>query len=165
MKQIIEFSKQEIEGSISDRFEKVANFCSQQIAIKTENETINYENLNKKANQLARSILKDYHLENQSTIILLDHEISIITSILAILKTRNFYTILDSQSPQERLKIICDESKAKLIITNFNNLTLANNLAENNINIINIDTLNPYINEDNLGFFIAPNAIASLVFT
>ena len=165
MNTFVGFEKEEIEKSISDRFEKIVSLYPQQIAIKTESQTITYEALNKKANQLARLILAKNGLEAESIIILIENEIDILTSIFAILKAGKFYTILAPSFPQERLKLIKEETQAKLIVTNSQNLILAKELAQNNLRIINVDSLDFNVNDDNLRLSIFPESIANIVFT
>ena len=53
----IEFKKEEIEQSIPDRFEKMVRMYPDRLAVKTRNQRLTYNELNKAANRMARAIL------------------------------------------------------------------------------------------------------------
>ena len=53
----VEFTKQEIEQSIPERFEQQVAKCPERIAIKEKNRALTYEQLNRAANRAARAIL------------------------------------------------------------------------------------------------------------
>ncbi|MBA4260157.1 MAG: non-ribosomal peptide synthetase/polyketide synthase [Legionella sp.] len=80
----------------------------------------NYENLNKKVNQLAHALLVRNLKINDRIAILLEPGADYIITILAIIKIGAVYIPLDAQAPEERIKTILHDAKPNLIIAKEN---------------------------------------------
>ena len=78
--------------------------------------TISYEQLNKKANQLARYLLQVGVHRNDVVCISGKKEVSAFACIIACLKIGAIYTILDPGSPVERLRKILSTCRPKLLL-------------------------------------------------
>jgi len=100
----VEFSKEKVEQSIPERFEKISCRYSNQLAIKAGNTFLTYEELNEQANRIAHSILNSVGEGNRPVAILMEHGASIVTAILAALKAGKIYVPLDPYYPVERLR-------------------------------------------------------------
>jgi non-ribosomal peptide synthetase component F len=140
----IDFPKFEIEQSIPSRFEKQVNQYPDHIAIKTQNQTLTYAQLNKNANRLANQILEQRGNKLEVIVLLLEKGADFITSILGVLKTGKILVPLDPTFPLDRLTYIIKDCQAVAFITNNLNLDLAKKLtktASNNCQLFNIDNI------------------------
>lgn len=159
------FTKEEIEKSIVDRFESQVALYPQKIAVKTIKNEFTYESLNKLANRLARLILQQSSPETTVVPILFEHDALMVIAILAILKAGKCWVPLTVAYPQKRLKIILNELKASLLITNEKNFTIAQSLISNQEQIINIDRLNDEFSDNNLNLSIPSDTLACVLYT
>lgn len=88
-----------------------------QTAVVFDNQTITYEQLNQKANQLA-CYLQTIGVSTETQIALcMDRSIDLFIVILGILKAGAAYVPLDASYPDERLLLILNEGKTSLLIT------------------------------------------------
>ncbi|MBD2136116.1 amino acid adenylation domain-containing protein [Anabaena sp. FACHB-1237] len=165
----IPFSKTEIEQSISQRFVQQVNKYPDAIAIKADQQTLTYEQLNHNANQLANYILQHRGNQLEVIVILLEKGTDYITSILGILKTGKIFVPLDPTFPLDRLTYIIQDSQAVAVITNNQNLSLANQLIHPLINcqcqLLNIDAIDPEISAQNPQINIEPSTPAYIIYT
>ena len=102
--------------TISQVFEKQAEENPDKIAIVFENNKLTFKEFNEKANKLARH-LKAQGVESQDKVVILaDKSIDLYVSIMAILKLGALYVPVDNEYPEERIKLILDDCKPKVII-------------------------------------------------
>ena len=85
----IEFSKEEIEQSIPERFEKIVRLYPDRVAVKTRSQQLSYNDLNRAANRLARAILAISEHDQEPLALFLEHGISPIIANLAVLKAES----------------------------------------------------------------------------
>ena len=103
--------------NIIEIFEDQVKKSPDNIALKFEEQSLSYSELNKKSNQLA-SYLIELGLEpGQIVGLCLERSIELIVSIYGIIKAGGAYTPLDPDYPQQRLNFILDDAKAAFIIT------------------------------------------------
>ncbi|WP_413174048.1 AMP-binding protein [Anabaena azotica] len=161
----VHFDSKDIEQSISTRFEQQVNKYPNAIALKTSKETLTYQQLNNKANQLANTILSQRGKQLEVIALLLEKGVDFISSIFGILKTGKIIVPLDSTFPVDRLSYILEDTQAVLIITNNQNLTLARQLANNSCQIFNIDEIPHHISTENIHIHILPENPAYIIYT
>ncbi|TXI92124.1 MAG: amino acid adenylation domain-containing protein, partial [Neisseriales bacterium] len=78
-----------------------------------------YSELNKKANQLAHYLRREYQLSGDNLVALcLDRDEQILIGILGVLKAGGAYVPLDPSYPKERISYILGDTEAKVILTN-----------------------------------------------
>ncbi|MDB9537413.1 amino acid adenylation domain-containing protein [Dolichospermum planctonicum CS-1226] len=164
----IDFPKSEIEQSIPQRFEQQVNKYPHTIAIKTNNQTLTYTQLNENANRLANTILSQRGKQPEVIVLLLEKGADFITSILGVLKTGKIFVPLDPTFPIDRLTYIIEDSQAVAFITNNLHLDLARKLA-NNCQLFNIDNIKDNINSNNSEknplIKISPETLAYIIYT
>ena len=164
----IDFPKLEIEQSIPKRFEQQVNKYPHAIAIKTNNQTLTYRQLNENANRLANTIISQRGEKPEVIVLLLEKGADFITSILGVLKTGKIFVPLDPTFPIDRLTYIIEDSQAIALITNNLNLDLARKLA-NNCQLFNIDDIKDNIHSNNSGenplIKISPETLAYIIYT
>jgi non-ribosomal peptide synthetase component F len=126
-----EFTKEEVEQSIPERFEKIVKRYPDRIAIKEGAEAVTYTELNQRANRLAHAILDRCGEGNVPVAILMEHGTSVLVAIVAALKAGKIYVPLDPSYPVERLQYMFFDSKAELVVAH----------RENNSRRLHVDLL------------------------
>ena len=89
--QVSLFPKEDVWGSIPERFEKQVSLYPNQLAVKYGDVSYTYAELNSLANQLARGILANNGNGEVPVAFLLEHGTAQIVAILGILKAGKFY--------------------------------------------------------------------------
>jgi amino acid adenylation domain-containing protein len=161
----VEFQKDEIEQSIPARFESIVRRYPDRIAVRSNNQTLSYSQLNRLANRIARGIL-DRCGEGQEPVGLLVTEgAPMIAAILGVLKAGKFFVPMDPSFPRARIVPIAEDSQAGSIVTDNENLSLATELTVKKRPVINMDGLDADISSDNVGLPLAPDAFAYVIYT
>jgi amino acid adenylation domain-containing protein len=161
----IEFKKEQIDQSITARFEQQVRRYPHRLAVKTTSHKLTYEALNQAANCVARAILAQRETGEEPVALLLQQGAPIIASILGVLKSAKFYVPLDLSYPKARTAYMLEDSGADLIVTNTQNLALAKELARNRCRVINFDELDLNLSVENLHLCISPDNLAYLIYT
>ncbi|GAE64269.1 non-ribosomal peptide synthetase [Chryseobacterium indologenes] len=117
------FNNYQIDLHISNQFEKIVDTIPNDIALIYEDQHLSYEMLNKKSNQLARQIRKEYLLKTGQELtpdtmiaLYLDRSLEMIISILAVLKAGAAYVPIDLSYPQQRVDHILTDTRAEIIL-------------------------------------------------
>ncbi|MFC1713743.1 amino acid adenylation domain-containing protein [Candidatus Poribacteria bacterium] len=161
----IEFRKEEIEQSIPERFEKQARIHPHKAAVRIGSDSLTYDELNKAANRVARVILAQSGNNQTPVLLLLDHSILTVAAMLGILKAGTFYVPLDPAFPRARLIYMLEDSQADLVLTNSENLSLAEEITQNSCQLVNIDDVDSNIPGDNPGIYVSPDDLAYIIYT
>jgi amino acid adenylation domain-containing protein len=157
------FAGSEIEQSISARFESQVQKYPGNIAVKTARHCWSYAELNQRANRIAQTILGRFGDGEERICVLFDHDGPMIAALLGALKAGKTYVPLDPTYPSERLAYILANSEATALLTNNENLALAQQLVTDEAQLINIDHLDladqssvtlPSINPDRLAYIL-----------
>ncbi|WP_344318086.1 amino acid adenylation domain-containing protein, partial [Streptomyces javensis] len=106
--------------SLSGLFEEWAERTPDTIAVVCENHRWTYRQVNERANQLARLLLKNGAGPEHRIALALPRSTHTITAILAVLKTGAAYVPLDPDYPQERLTHLLHDSNPTTLITTTN---------------------------------------------
>ncbi|MCU0643016.1 MAG: condensation domain-containing protein, partial [bacterium] len=110
--------------SIGELFEAQVKKASDEIALIYENEKLNYQELNERANRLAHHLM-DYGVAPEALVgICLEQPMDMIISLLAIFKAGGAHLPLDPAYPKERLAFMIEDSAVPAIITEDNLLEL-----------------------------------------
>ena len=123
-----------------------------------------YQDLYQASLQVAVKLQKGSVGQAQQVALLFEHDASMIIAIFSALLAGKTYVPLDPSYPQQRLEFILDQSQAKYILTNDNNLPLAKTLAGDSVQLINIDE----VSQDQDKFVaenIDPNDLAYILYT
>jgi amino acid adenylation domain-containing protein len=144
----IEFSKDEIEQSIPQRFEKIARRFPDRTAVESRQVRLTYSELNRAANRTAHAVLSQCKDNNRSVAVLMEHDTPVIGAILGALKAGKFYVPLDPSLPSARSKFIVDDARVEVIITNDKHLSLAQSLATPAGHLININDIETFPTTD-----------------
>jgi amino acid adenylation domain-containing protein len=176
------FEKEEINQSIASRFEKqVKKYPNNSAVVSTHGDRfLTYSCLNKYANKVARTIVKNFgdvvqfatgdkaDGEKQTVALLFGHDIDMTAAVLGVLKCGRIYVPLDPTYPEQRLLYMLEDSEARLILTNKNNVSLAKRLWDGTNQqpyIIEIDALDDSTPDENLEFSVKSDQIAYILYT
>ena len=162
----VEFDVEDIEQSIPAKFElQVRNF-PHRLAVKSDKEELTYEALNKLANCIARAIISRLGETGDKPVALLfEQGCQAVAAILGALKAGKVFVPLDADFPLERNKLIVKDCQAALVLTNNLNVTVAQSLLADTLQIVNLDGLTPDHIEKNLNLSISPDTPAYIMYT
>ncbi|MGI9543937.1 MAG: non-ribosomal peptide synthetase [Cyclobacteriaceae bacterium] len=149
--------------SIIDLFEDQVKQNPKLTAISYQGDTLDYDTLNRKANQLANYLLSRGISKGDLVGICADPSLELIVGILAILKSGGAYLPIDLSYPKERLAFMLEDAKAPMLLTQ---KALADKIPENAPEVIFLDDVN--INnsgQSNPGRSFDPTALAYVIYT
>jgi amino acid adenylation domain-containing protein len=144
----VEFSRDEIEQSIPERFEKTVRQFPERTAVENTRHHLTYRELNQGANRIAHAVLSKCGGGNRSVAVIMEHDAPVIGAILGALKAGKSYVPLDPSLPRERSKFILDDAQAECIITSAKNLALAKSLAKSPGLLLNVDEIKDFPDEN-----------------
>ncbi len=102
---------------LHELFEAQVQRTPDAIALRFESDVLSYQDLNRKANQLAR-YLRSIEVGPESLVgIMVERSVEMVISVLAVLKTGGAYVPLDAEYPRERLSFMLRDSRAKVLLT------------------------------------------------
>ena len=151
--------------SLTERFEQQVALHGARLALKTHNQALTYDQLNRAANRLARAILTGSRAGEEPIALLFHHGTALITATMAALKTGRPFVQVDDKLPQARARRLIQDAGARSIVTGGANYDRACALAGDAATVVNLDALRDDIADDNLGLAIAPRAIAYIHYT
>ena len=160
----IEFKKEETEQSVSERFEQQVAKHPDHLAVKSKLHQLTYAALNRLANRVARA-MRQASANDDNVALLLEHDAPAIVAIFAALNAGKVFVPLDPSLPHSRIKYILNDSRARVIVTNSRNLSLAQDLLDESHSYIDMDRLDTSLASDNLGIKLSPDSISCILYT
>jgi amino acid adenylation domain-containing protein len=154
--------------TLVDLFEEQVNKTPDNIALVFEEQSLTYQELNQKANQLAHFLHQNYQIKPDTLIgICIERSLDMAIALLAVLKAGAAYVPIDSNYPEERIKYILENSKISLLLTqSFINDKLSGFFSEFSGQLINLDRLNfESFLCHNLALQSKPNDLAYVIYT
>ncbi len=127
--------------------EKQAKIQPQQFAAGINDETLNFEQLNARANQVASFLLKSGVKQESIIGILMERSTDMIVSMLAIWKAGCAYLPLDPAYPEERLDFMLTDAHVPFLLTHSETVT---DLALTNTRVIALDTVGAEISNESV---------------
>ncbi|MGL5152249.1 MAG: non-ribosomal peptide synthetase, partial [Clostridium sp.] len=136
---------------ISELFEKMVEKFPTRIATIYGEDEITYEELNRRANKVARKLRQFNILNDEIVGIMLDRSIDMVVSIIGVLKAGGAYMPIDVDYPEDRKQYMVDDSKTRIIITEEkylkevqwdNDTIYLSRVIESNIDNTNIKCIN-----------------------
>jgi amino acid adenylation domain-containing protein len=98
-------------------FEEQAAQTPDAVAVVFKTESLTYRQLNERANRLARALIAKGAGRETVVALLMERNISLLVSILAIFKTGAAYAPLDPVHPASRLRQALEQSRSALLLT------------------------------------------------
>ena len=159
------FPKDEVERSLTSRFDRQVAKNPDRRAVKTKSGHLTYAELNAAANRLAGAILGKCGQGQEPIALLLENGAAIMTAIFGVLKAGKLYMPMDPSYPQARIKAMLEDSQAGLILTNARHLSLANESAGSNVQVINVDDLDSSLFGENPHLPLSADTLACILYT
>ena len=107
--------------TINELFEEQVKKTPEKVAIKCKKDQLTYNELNKKANQLARELIKNGISKGDIVGIKMERSCELIISVIAVLKAGAAYLPIDLEYPEDRVKYMIERSNCKVVLTNYDN--------------------------------------------
>ncbi|BAZ09545.1 amino acid adenylation domain-containing protein [Calothrix sp. NIES-4071] len=101
-----------------DLFEATVAKNPNHLALVFESQSLTYQQLNQKANQLAHYLIQNHQIQPDTLIsICIDRSIEMIIGVLGILKAGAAYVPIDPNYPPERIEFMLQDSKTSVLLT------------------------------------------------
>lgn len=113
--------------TIAQVFEKQVELYPEKLAIVFETESLTYKEFNEKSNKLAKYLSANGVNAKDNVVILAEKSIDLYVSIMAILKLGALYVPVDNEYPEDRIKLILDDCKPKVVIVDEKSADLVKN--------------------------------------
>ena len=161
----VEFPMEDVEQSIPERFEKIVQMHPERLAVKTRTEILTYAELNNTANWLAQRILTVRGCGAEPIGVLVSKKTALVCAILAILKAGKFVVLLDPAFPKARTSEMLEDSQARLVIADRENLALGTELLGPPGEIMNLELDAPDIPAEEILVSINSKDFAFIFYT
>jgi len=151
-----------MDKSIQQFFEEQVIRTPKNIAVIFRNESLTYEELNQKANQLAR-FLQEKGVKPDSIIgIMLERSLEMIIGIFAILKAGGAYLPINPKNPLDRIKYMLEDCGSQILITHH----FQGHGAHFGVDIIDLSAKNLYTGDtSNTECVNIPTDLAYVIYT
>ncbi|MGN5649109.1 amino acid adenylation domain-containing protein [Bacillus sp. Brlt_9] len=106
------------EMTLSQLFEKQTHINPNAIAVVFEDEKLTYEELNEKANKIARLLIANGIGPDQLVALAMPSSLNMVVSLLAVLKAGAGYLPLDPDYPSDRISFMLQDAKPSCVLTN-----------------------------------------------
>src|SRR5882724_5311123 len=163
--ELLPFTHEEIEGSIPERFARVAATRPAALAIASETHGLTYGELNLRSDRIAAAIARRAPDREMPVAVLLDDHASMITAMLATWKAGRLCLPLDAALPQARLDIILRDAEAGLIVTDREGSAALPTLPGPTVLQLRIDELDPLEPVDTSRTPVTAGQLACLLYT
>ncbi len=159
------FPLEDVALSIPARFEKIVAEYSHRPAVEVADQILTYQELNQAANRLAHAIIAQRGAAQETIALLMEHELPLFVAITGVLKAGKICVVLDPSFPKDRNAFLLQDSLASLLIADGKNLSLAEQSADKNCGVVNVEELGRGGSSDNLGLPVSPQNLAFLIYT
>lgn len=102
--------------SVIDLFEEQVIKSPGDIAVIHDHKEVTYEEINRRANQLARFLSEKGIKDEMMVPICIERSIEMIVGIMGVMKAGGAYVPIDPEYPKDRMKFMLDDTKATLIL-------------------------------------------------
>jgi amino acid adenylation domain-containing protein len=161
----IEFRKDEVEQSIPERFEHIVGKYPSHLAIKHGDYALTYTELNTLANRIAHAILRHQGSGSAPVALLFENGAALLACILGVLKSGNFFALLDPSFPVSRITAVLEDSQAVLVLVSREHLSLGQELASRKCQLMELESIDGFVAGENPGLHITPQMPAAIVHT
>jgi amino acid adenylation domain-containing protein len=160
----VQFEYKDLESSIPDLFRLQVDKHSNKIAVKTANNELTYQQLDRASNRLARLLIEMLGVQQEPIALLFESGELIIISILAVLKAGKFWMPLNPLHSISRNKHLFRSSASALILTDKEHRSSAHEIAADTMQYVDIEDAcsTP---DDALNLRVTGDHIANLLYT
>ena len=125
-----EFSREEVEQSVAERFEKQVQLFPQKVALRSKRGQITYQELGRAAVRIARDLERCGLGPRDNVALFFDHDIQMIAAMLGALRAGSTYAPLDPIHPTQRLAYILADADCACVLTDKKNRSRVEAVAE-----------------------------------
>lgn len=155
--------------TIAQIFEQQAAMTPANLAVAAGDVTLTYQELNAKANRLARVLQSRGVVADSLVALLVENSVDTVIGMLAVLKAGGAYVPIDPDNPVERKKFLLEDCRAVVILTQTHVLDTQAELFETveSERLLLIDDLDVYADQDetNLAPVAGPSNLAYVIYT
>jgi amino acid adenylation domain-containing protein len=145
-----------IEQTINQLFEQQVAKTPNKIAVLYKSNKLTYQELNQKANQLARLLRKLGITKGEFVGIFKPRDLNFLVAIIAIYKAGGAYVPIDSTYPSNRIQYMLSNSNVRFLLTDFSLLNILEDLVGDCENLESIICLDEVVSK-HLQFANHPN--------
>jgi amino acid adenylation domain-containing protein len=162
----VPFPERALEGSVVDRFEEQVEMHRERLALKVGDAGLSYGELNARANRIAHALLGVCGEQPVPVVLLSDDTTALVAAIVGVLKSGNFYVILDPTDPPSRLRALFADTQADVVVCTGSTRALVSEL-DPSARTLDLDEV---LRRDDLptrnpGRSIAPDALMNIMYT
>lgn len=151
--------------ALTDWFEQQAARTPTAVALVCGDTRLTYEELNRRANQLAHYLQQRGVGPETPVALCLERSLEMVIAILAVLKAGGYYVPLEPAAPVERIRFVLQDTHAPVLITQQHLRTV---LPAESAGVLCVDLEQDKIGEesaDNLGTKVNPGQTAYVIYT
>ena len=153
---------------IHQGFERQVEQTPDAVAMKYEDQSISYAQLNSRANRLAHHLIGLGVGPEKLVAIAIERSIDLVVGLLAILKAGGAYLPLDPNYPAERLRFMIDDSRACVLLTQEQLAAARRWENRHDLKLVCLDRDWPSIaqhSDDNPSIVVDSNQLAYVIYT
>ena len=162
---VARFDRDEVESTITQRFERQVEAHPERVAVKTRQHEWTYRQLSARATGVARRIDAARGAPDAPVGLLFDKGAPLMAGILGALQAGRAYVPLDPSNPRDRLAYMLKHSEAGILLADNANLKFARELAGNSIAVIGIEDAGPSDDRRAVVTPTTPDSIAYILYT
>lgn len=106
--------------NILELLERSAMKFPQKTAFTCENDALNYENLVTEAKSIGIAVAEKYSVRNKPVAVFLPRGVECLVGMFGVVYSGNFYTVVDYEMPEERIRSVFDTLNPIAVITDKN---------------------------------------------
>ncbi|MBK8563870.1 MAG: amino acid adenylation domain-containing protein [Saprospiraceae bacterium] len=106
-----------LDDTLHGLFEKQVERTPNKVAVRFENQSLTYRQLNERANELAAQLIEKGMRPGSLVGLCLERSLEMMVSIYAILKAGGAYVPIDPRNPQVRIKLILEDADCGFVLT------------------------------------------------
>lgn len=160
------FPRSVVDGSIGDRFQEQVQQHGGELAIGTDDTQVSYRDLDRFANTVAHAVVARLPSGRPSRVLVLTGGgVNNLAAILGVLKSGHAFVVLDPFFPEDRNRMVAEQSEAALILADSETVALARRLVGGTERIYVLEEAHSRFGASDPGVVVVPDALACLIFT
>ncbi|MEV4948952.1 amino acid adenylation domain-containing protein [Streptomyces sp. NPDC053755] len=154
-------------GLVHERFAEQARRTPRAVAVRYEDETLTFAELNARANALAHRLIEAGARPHGAVGLLLDRTPHLLVAALAVLKCGAAYVPLDPRLPESRIAMIMEDTGARVLVTQeaYADAAAVARQLDAGIRVLSADTPVPGCRRTDPGVVVGEDALMYVMFT
>jgi amino acid adenylation domain-containing protein len=151
--------------TLIEAFESQVRRSPDTVALSYETQTLTYQELNERINQLAHLLIPQMTLKEEPVAICMNRSLEMVIAIYAVIKAGGAYLPLEPDFPDQRLAYMISNADSRIVLTQSH---FSEKFDGKTIKIICIDQETAALksqSKDNLNLLIQPEHLAYIIYT